>query len=316
MIDAGAIGVKGLAGDGRPISLAGIACGDHLCLEDHLCLSFAHRPPELGGRPHNSNERGIRARMLGRARKPCLIWRSRVAVRALGRVAALLVLLALSVLASAAGALAEGITNSGDDLRDGWYPGQSSLTPQLVSGGTFGQLWSTPVDGQVYAQPLLGNGNLLIATENHKVYALDPATGAMRWPAPLNLGTPWNPADVGCGDLTPSIGVTSTPVIDPTTNTAYLTHKTYVSGSSGPARWYMDAVDLAKGTEKTGFPVELSGTAQNAPGQTFAPTTELQRPGLLLMNGVVYAGFGSHCDHGPWQGWIFGVSTTGEVRAR
>src|SRR5438105_3621633 len=261
-------------------------------------------------------KRGIRARMLGRARKPCLIWRSRVVVRALGRVAALLVLLALSVLASAAGALAEGITNSGDDLRDGWYPGQSSLTPQLVSGGTFGQLWSTPVDGQVYAQPLLGNGNLLIATENNKVYALDPATGAMRWPAPLNLGTPWNPADVGCGDLTPSIGVTSTPVIDPTTNTAYLTHKTYVSGTSGPARWYMDAVDLAKGTEKTGFPVELSGTAQNAPGQTFAPTTELQRPGLLLMNGVVYAGFGSHCDHGPWQGWIFGVSTTGEVRAR
>jgi hypothetical protein len=49
---------------------------------------------------------------------------------------------------------------------------------------------------------------------------------------------------------------------------------------------------------------------------TFQPTTQLQRPGLLLMNGVVYAGFGSHCDHGPWQGWIFGVSTAGEVKAR
>jgi iron transport multicopper oxidase len=234
----------------------------------------------------------------------------------LGRLAAPLVLLALIVMAPAAGARAEGITTAGDDLRDGWSPEQSSLTPQLVSGGTFGQLWSATVDGQVYAQPLLANGNLLVATENNKVYALDPASGATRWPSPLDLGTPWNPADVGCADLTPHIGVTATPVIDPTTNTAYLTHKTYASGTSGPARWYMDAIDLAKGTEKAGFPVELAGAAQNHPSMTFEPTHQLQRPGLLLLNGVVYAGFGSHCDYGSWQGWIFGVSTTGEVRAR
>src|ERR1700704_2435005 len=167
--------------------------------------------------------------MLGWGTEPCRFWRSVGAAHAVGRHAALLVLLALTLMASAAGARAEGITNAGDDLRDGWYPEQSSLTPALVSGGTFGQLWSATVDGQVYAQPLLANGNLVVATENNKVYALDPATGATRWPAPLNLGTPFNPADVSCGDLTPSIGVTATPVIDPSTNTAYLTHKTYVS---------------------------------------------------------------------------------------
>ena len=159
----------------------------------------------------------------------------------------------------------------------GWYPDQSSLTPQLVSGGTFGQLWSATVDGQVYAQPLLANGTLLAVTENNKVYGLNPATGASKWAAPLNLGTPWKAADIGCGDLAPNIGVTATPVIDAATNTAYMTHKTYASGTSGPARYYMDAIDLATGTQKAGFPVRLAGTAQNASAQTFNATTELQR---------------------------------------
>ena len=211
---------------------------------------------------------------------------------------------------------APSLTNSGDNLRDGWYPDQPSLTPQLVSGGTFGQQWSAAVDGQVYAQPLYSNGAVLVATETNKVYALDAVTGANRWSTPVNLGTPWNPADVGCGDLTPSVGVTATPVIDPASNTAYLTHKTYGSGTTGPARWYLDALDMATGAQRAGFPVLLQGTAQNAPGQTFSPTTQLQRPGLLLLDGVVYAAFGAHCDGTPWQGWVFGVSTSGAVRAR
>ncbi|HWJ49385.1 MAG TPA: PQQ-binding-like beta-propeller repeat protein, partial [Solirubrobacteraceae bacterium] len=213
-------------------------------------------------------------------------------------------------------AMASGITNSGDDLRTGWYPSEPAITPQLVGSGTFGQMWSTPVEGQVYAQPLLDENTLLVATENNEVYGLDPATGALRWPKPLALGTPWNASDIGCGDLWPTIGVTATPVIDPTTHIAYLTHKTYASGHSGPARWYMDAVDMKTGLEEPGFPVLMSGTAQNAPGQTFEATTELQRPGLLLLEGVVYAAFGSDCDIPPWQGWVFGVSTTGTVKSR
>ena len=221
-----------------------------------------------------------------------------------------------AVLATAAPALGEGITNAGDDLRTGWYPNESSITPELVSGGTFGQMWSSPVEGQVYAQPLLDSGTLVVATESNKVYGLDPATGALKWSEPLDLGTPWNASDIGCGDLTPTIGVTATPVIDPATNIAYMTHKTYASGSSGPARWYMDAVSVTSGAEEPGFPVQLSGKAQNAEGQTFQPTTQLQRPGLLLLEGVVYAAFGSSCDIQPWQGWVFGVSTGGVVKAR
>lgn len=228
-----------------------------------------------------------------------------------------LVLSALALillLAFMAGQAMADIGNSGDDLRDGWYPDESSLTPQLVSGGTFGQLWSAPVSGQVYAQPLLSNGTLVVATENDAAYGLDPATGAQQWSDAL--ATPWNPGDIGCADIEPSIGTTSTPVIDPATNTVYLTYKTYQSGSSGPAAWYMDALDVSTGAQRPGFPVELSGTAQNDPSASFLATDQQQRPGLLLMDGVVYAAFGSHCDYSTWQGWVFGVSTSGTVTAR
>ena len=78
-------------------------------------------------------------------------------------------------------------------------------------------------------------------------------------------------------------------------------------------KWRRRKTDL----EQPHFPVELGGTAQDAPGVSFAPTTQLQRPGLLLLNGVVYAGFGGHCDTRPWRGWVFGVSTqTGQVTTR
>jgi outer membrane protein assembly factor BamB len=204
------------------------------------------------------------------------------------------------------------ITNSGGNLRTGWYPDASGITPSMVSGSTFGRLWSAPVEGQVYAQPLLANGTLLVATEKNRVYGLNPATGAMKWSK--SLGEPWDPEEIGCGDLTPQIGVTATPVVDPSTGTVYLTHKTYAPHSS-EVRWYMDALNVATGAEQPGFPVELSGEAQNAE-QTFEPQKQLQRPGLLLLEGVVYAGFGSDCDIDPYQGWIFGVSTTGAVKAR
>jgi hypothetical protein len=228
---------------------------------------------------------------------------------------ALLICMLMVLTMPAAQAGGVEVTNSGDNLRTGWYPDEPTITPQLVAGGTFGQLWSTPVEGQVYAQPLLEDGTLLIATEQNDIYGLNPATGATKWSRTLE-GAPFNPAEYSCGDLAPTIGATATPVIDPATNIAYLTHKGYISGSSGASSWYMDAVDVASGKEESGFPVALEGSAQNAPGQSFEARAELQRPGLLLMEGVVYAAFGSDCDQPDWQGWIFGVSTTGTIKAR
>jgi hypothetical protein len=205
------------------------------------------------------------------------------------------------------------LTNAGGDLRTGWYPNEPSITPELLSGGTFGRLWSTPVEGQVYAQPLLDDGTLLVATEENNLYGLNPATGAQQWTK--NLGEPWNPGEISCADLAPKVGVTATPVIDPATNIAYMTYKTYRTAETEP-EWFMDAVNVSTGEQEPHFPVQLSGTAQNASGQVFHAGTELQRPGLLLMEGVVYAAFGSDCDHPDWQGWVFGVSTAGEVKAR
>lgn len=247
------------------------------------------------------------------------------------RIFAVWIVCVFSLLAATASASASeepfgsSLTNSGGNLRTGWYPNESSLTPELVEGGTFGRLWTAPVAGQVYAQPLLDNGTLFVATEKNDLYGLNPATGAQEWTK--NLGEPWNPGEISCADLAPEVGVTSTPVIDPETNVAYLTYKTYGTETEPePGKkeknpeWFMDAVSVSTGAQEPGFPVQLSGAAQNVvtgqPAEEFHPKTQLQRPGLLLMGGVVYAAFGSDCDADPWDGWVFGVSTAGAVRAR
>jgi hypothetical protein len=201
----------------------------------------------------------------------------------------------------------DGATNRGDDARDGWYPHEAGLSPALVGSSGFGQLFSTPVNGQVYAQPLLDEGTVLVGTETNWIYGLDPATGAVRWSR--QLGQPF--PDPGCADLEPDIGITSTPTVDPATGIAYLTSDAFLSGDSGPVGYFMHAIDPTTGDEEPGFPVQIEGPVQNDPTQTFSATQQLQRPGLLLLGGVVYAGFASHCDNLPYGGLVAGVSTTG-----
>jgi len=205
------------------------------------------------------------------------------------------------------------VTYANDDKRTGWYANQPLLDPATVGGSGFGKLFDTPITGQVYAQPLVSNGVLFIATEANWIYGLDPFSGAILWSR--NLGPPWNVADVGCGDLTPSMGITGTPVIDGDTGTAYFLNKTYRSGSSGPAVFLMHAVEIKTGAERPNFPVVIAGTAQNDPTSTFDATKLNNRTALLLMNGVVYGAFGALCDIAPYKGWITGVSTSGQIKA-
>lgn len=201
-----------------------------------------------------------------------------------------------------------------DLLRSGWYRDQPGLSPQAVSSGSFGPLFSTTLNGSVFAQPLVFDGTLFVATQANWIYGLDPATGAIRWSR--NVGTPWDATDItGCFDIFPTVGITATPVIDDATGIAYFTSKTYKAGGH-TAIWKMHAVAVATGVEQAGFPVTISGTADNDGGQTFSPKTQNQRPGLLLLNGVVYAAFGSVCDELPFQGWVIGVSTAGAITAR
>jgi outer membrane protein assembly factor BamB len=222
--------------------------------------------------------------------------------------------LALGAIAALAGtAAAEGVTGAADDLRTGWYPDEPALTPAAVSGGGFQQVFKASLQGQIYAQPLTADGTLLVVTEDDRAYGLDPNSGGIRWED--QLGTPVNSSEapIECTDLSPHIGITGTPVIDASGGIAYFVSNSYISGSSGPIAWYMHALRLADGHEAPGFPVQISGHAQNLPTVEFKATQELQRPALLLMNGVIYAAFGSHCDKTPYQGWIAGVTTGAQL---
>jgi hypothetical protein len=217
--------------------------------------------------------------------------------------------------------LARGpLTATADDLRTGWYSDEPGLDPVIVGGPSFGRVWNTTLTlspgEQVFAQPLVKGDTVFVATEANNLYALDAATGAIK--ASRALGKPFAASDVGCGDLVPTLGVTGTPVIDDATNTAYFFSKTYLANlpMSDPSNvgWFMHAVDVDTLVERSGFPVPIVGRASNDPALPFNPFMQHQRTALLLMNGVVYAGFGSHCDVGVWHGWIIGVGTDGQVK--
>ncbi len=199
-------------------------------------------------------------------------------------------------------------TNRGNNSRDGWYPDEPGLSPEVVGSSEFGIVFKTQLNGQIYAQPLLVGKILLVATETNWVYGLNPTTGAIEWSR--QIGRPFEDAPVHCPDLIPYLGVTSTPAIDPTTGIAYLVDQVHLPGSAGIG-WFMNAINPATGAEMPRFPVEIKGPASNNPQQAFRPLQQLQRPGLLYTDGVVYAGFGSHCDHTPFVGFIAGVSTRG-----
>ncbi|HXI58087.1 MAG TPA: PKD domain-containing protein [Polyangia bacterium] len=204
------------------------------------------------------------------------------------------------------------VTQGADELRTSWYPDQTLLAPATVGGSTFGKLFSTAITGEVSAQPLVSQGVLLVATQANNIYGLDAETGAIQWSR--NLGSPFLASDIGCPDISPTMGITSTPVIDKATNTAYLLSKAYITGNAGPVAWYAHAVDVATGQERAGFPVAINGTASNEPALAFDPRNQGQRAGLLLMDGVVYVGFGSHCDFFNYAGWVVGISTSGQIK--
>ena len=229
-------------------------------------------------------------------------------VHSLKRLLLPLALVATSLLVVQGSAQADNVQIGYDNLRTGWDPNEAALSPANVSASDFGQLFSTPVDGQVYAQPVVVGNTLVTATENNKVYGMNKVTGAINWTR--DLGPAWPASAIGCGDLVPNIGVTSTPVYDPASGTIYLTSKVNDGPDVNNPHWYMHALDVATGAERAGWPVTITGTPTNSPGKPFNPKTAMQRPGLLLMNGVVYAGFASHCDYGPYVGYVVGVKTS------
>ena len=208
----------------------------------------------------------------------------------------------------------QGAPQAGNDpLRTGWYPNQPGLNPNAGGQCAFGEQWAASVTGQVYARPVVdpgagANGTLVVATESNVIYGFDAVTGQQLWSR--FLGVPWNSSDIGCFDVGETVGITSTPVIDTAAHTAYMTSKTY--DQTGTAIYKAHAINLANGQDRSGFAggVVIQGAASNAPLAGFDAKNLLQRPGLLLMNGVVYAAFGGLCDTPPYRGWVVGVNAS------
>lgn len=207
-------------------------------------------------------------------------------------------------------------TYSQNLLRDGWDPNEPGLSPAIVQGGSFGQLFKTAVNGQVYAQPLVvnnasaGTSSVIAATDNDWLYSLDGETGKINWS--LSLGAPWPASVTGCGDIVPEIGITSTPVYDPATGTLYAVAVV----NDGPSLYQPD-IYLYAITEKTGavqWRVPIKGSPVNDPTRPFNPLTERQRASLLLLNGSIYMAFASYCDYSPYAGYVVGVNTTSRAQ--
>jgi hypothetical protein len=208
-----------------------------------------------------------------------------------------------------------------DNSRTGANTGEIALTPTNVNFNTFGKLFTTAVDGYVYAQPLYvanvsvagsSHNVLYVATEHDSLYALDADTGNILWQKsyidPANGITPIpSPADTSCGDLVPEVGITSTPVIDPSTKTLYLLARTKESGQYFQR---LHAVDISTGAEKFGGPkiiqatVPGSGLGSSGGQITFDPLIQNQRSALLLDAGHVVIAWTSHCDLGSYHGWL------------
>ena len=190
-----------------------------------------------------------------------------------------------------------------DLARTGANISETILSPANVNPGNFGKIFTDNVDGQVYAQPLYvenmsiagGTHNVVfVCTENNSVYALDADTaGITYWQ--INLGTPFTSV---CGDLTPVVGITGTPVIDLRSGTLYVDTKL----AAGPAH-KLHGLDLTTGSEKFGGPVTIAASS-------FSADVQEQRPGLLLLNGIVYVAYGSHCDQGSYHGFVLGYNAT------
>jgi len=223
------------------------------------------------------------------------------------------------------------LTQHNDIGRTGQNLSETTLTPANVNTTTFGKKFSQAVDGYIFAQPLyvpnvtIGgsvHNVIYVATEGDSVYAFDadsntgsnavplwkaslikPAWGAAAGATTMNSSTP-----LGCTDLVPQVGITSTPAIDPSTGTIYVEAK---SVENGNFIHRLHALDMTTGAEKSPGPVVITGTVtgtgdgSSGGTVTFDGLHQMNRPGLLWLNGVIYLAYASHCDHPNYHGWLF-----------
>jgi hypothetical protein len=225
------------------------------------------------------------------------------------------------------------LTQHNDVARTGQNLGETILTPFNVTPDHFGKLFTLPIQGLVYAQPLVVSQYtlagatrdvLIVATAHNLVYAFDASTeGAPLWTANLGPTVPNTAIAVPClgpagtQNIQVEIGILSTPVVDRSRGLVYVTNKTWVNQVQ---QLWLHAIDLASGADAPGSPIEITATVPGnaydaAPTQSLDAPKHAQRPGLLLQGGVVYLAFASHQDCQPYHGWILGYRYDANGRA-
>jgi hypothetical protein len=228
---------------------------------------------------------------------------------------------------SAAPSSIDVVTYHYDNLRTGENTNETVLTPTNVNSAQFAKLGEFMVVGKVDAQPLYlsnvsvpgaGTRNVLyVATEHGCVFAFDAdsisgSTSKALWATSTSMPGEVPSDDRGCGQVTPEIGVTSTPVIDRKRGAIYVVAVSKTSNGNYIHR--IHALDLTTGAELLGGPTTITasypGTGAGSSGGNviFDPAQYNERPGLLELNGTIYTTWGSHCDIGLYTSWVMAFS--------
>ena len=230
------------------------------------------------------------------------------------------------------------LTYHNDNTRQGANTNEVLLTLANVNVSTFGRLLTYPTDGYIYAQPLYvsvlvipgqGTHNLVIvATENDSVYAFDAdsnagANGGLLWHANLGMAVSSYNNEFGnryqgtyYGDIVPVVGITGTPVIDPSSGTLYVDVHTREVGATTNYYHRIHALSITNGAEQAYSPVAVTNSVLGTGVESstgivdFDPRVENQRPGMTLAGGMVYAAYGSYTDTDPYHGWVLGFNAT------
>lgn len=184
---------------------------------------------------------------------------------------------------------------------------RSGIDPESTQPLKPTRLWQTPaLDGPIWAEPLVYGPDVYVATENDTIYAIDAETGKVAWEK--HLGTPVPSSELPCGDIEPTVGITSTPVIDPQTSTIYAVEDTWDGTHQSSIRHKLIALDTQTGTLRANFPIEVDpaypsgGSARN----------QLQRAALALDGNEIVIGYGGNDgDCQTYWGWLVAAPKSG-----
>ncbi len=218
------------------------------------------------------------------------------------------------------------LTFHNDNSRTGQNLTETTLTPANVKSSSFGKLFTVAVDGKVDAEPLYvsglsiagGSHNVVFAaTEHDSMYAFDADSGTIYWQVSLLRSGETTSDARNCDQVTPEIGITATPVIDLTAGSHGTIYAVAMS-KDGSGNYYhrLHALDITTGAEEFGGPTTVQATypgtgANSSNGSVvFDPKQYKERPGLMMLNGIVYTSWGSHCDIAPYTGWLIGYDRT------